>query len=120
MLPARRTPKPSGIERTPKRIWNRHRAFVRRHQCCVPGCERGPIEFAHVRLTHDAGTGQKPHDWLGLGLCGGLDGHHREQHDIGHLAFDRKYSINSLALAAEFAAKSPDVAMREAMKERDQ
>lgn len=114
MLPPRRKPKPSGIERAPQREWPRHRKFVRSHACCVPGCENGPIEFAHVRQGHAAGTAQKPPDWLGISLCWE---HHGIQHRIGHLAFDGNYQINSLQLAAEFAAASPDVNMKIAMGE---
>lgn len=116
MLPRRRKPQRSGIQRAPKRLWPRHRKFVRSHDCCVPGCVNEAVIFAHVRLTHTAGGAQKPFDWLGVSLCSGINGHHEEQHNIGHLAFDRKYGIDSLKLAAEFAARSPDTAMREVMR----
>jgi len=113
-LPARRPKTVSNILRGPKREWPRHRKWLRGFYCVVPGCQDGPIEVAHVRQGHQAGTGIKPADWSAIPCCAA---HHREQHAIGHQAFDRKYAINSLALAKEFAAKSPDSAMREAMQE---
>ena len=42
-----------------------HRAWVRRHHCCVPGCRQVPIECAHVRGGTDGGIGLKPSDkWV--------------------------------------------------------
>lgn len=113
MFPKLRERPRSGIERAPKRDWPRHRAFIRRHMCSVPGCEDGPIECAHIRVGGTGGTGVKPADWSAVSLC---HAHHSEQHAIGHAAFDRKHGIDSVKLAAEFAARSPDVAMRETMK----
>ena len=50
-LPERlRPPKP----RRPSRSCPAHRAWVRKHRCSVPGCQRLPIECAHVR------TGAEP------------------------------------------------------------
>jgi hypothetical protein len=114
MLPKRRDRERSGISRGPQRIWGRHRKFVRSHHCCVPGCEDGPIEFAHVRSAANSGTGVKPADWSAISLC---SSHHAEQHRIGQPAFERRYGINLAALAAEFVLGSPDVAMRDAMKQ---
>ena len=34
-----------------------HRAWVRRHDCSVRSCKRGPIECAHVRSGTDGGAG---------------------------------------------------------------
>jgi hypothetical protein len=87
---------------------------VRGFNCVVPGCEAGPIEFAHVRSSQDGGTGLKPSDAFGVSLCAE---HHRLQHQIGEPAFERRFGVNLLALAAEFAAKSPDANMRAAMQE---
>lgn len=111
-LPKRRAVVKSGILREPKRTWRRHEAFVRRHQCCVPSCELGPIEFAHVRSAANAGTGLKPHSAHGISLC---CYHHIEQHRIGQPAFERKYSIDMNALAAAFVKASPDTAMKAAL-----
>jgi hypothetical protein len=115
-LPAKRAKPSSGIARAPQREWPRHRKFVRSHGCCVPGCGFQTIECAHVRQGGDAGTSLKPPDWKTISLC---SIHHAQQHTIGHAAFDRMYGINSLKLAAEFAAASPDLAMRETMKQHE-
>jgi len=112
ILPPKRKPPKSGIARTVNREWPRHRKFVRGHACSVPGCQEGPIEFAHVRQGFTAGTGQKPFDWLGISLC---HAHHAEQHRVGHHAFDKLHGIDSVKLALAFAKASPDLAMREAM-----
>lgn len=115
MLPKKKAKVRSGIERAPKRTWNRHEQFVRRHACSVENHEcEGRIEFAHVRQDHLAGMSQKPFSWSGISLC---HNHHINiQHNIGHPAFDKRYGIDSVKLAAEFAAKSPDWQMRDAMK----
>ncbi len=104
MLPAKRQPKPSGIERAPKRDWPRHRRFVKSHACCVPNCEAGPIECAHIRLDGGGGTGLKPHDAHCISLCAA---HHAESHRTGETTFARRYGLKLQALAHEFATKSP-------------
>jgi hypothetical protein len=81
-----------------------HRRWVRRHSCCVQGCNRLPIECAHVRSGAGAGLGLKPSDSRCISLCWL---HHREQHDIGERAFEWKYDLDLCALAVEFARKSP-------------
>lgn len=40
-------------------------------------------------------------------MCGGPEGHHAESHRIGERSFAAKYSLDLLALAAEFAKESP-------------
>lgn len=80
-----------------------HRAWVRRHSCCVPGCRRLPIECAHVRVGTDGGLGLKPPDKWTISLC---RFHHLEQHEIGERAFEVKYDINLQLLALEFARRS--------------
>jgi hypothetical protein len=81
-----------------------HRAWVRRHRCSVPGCERLPIECAHVRTGTDGGQGLKPSDRYCLSLC---RHHHGEQHRIGERAFEARYSLELLQLAELFAVRSP-------------
>ena len=112
-LPKRRPVVKGGILRGPRRHWPRHEAFVRRHQCCVPGCEGDPIVFAHIRSAANAGTSLKPHSAFGISLC---DDHHREQHQIGQPAFERKYGIDMRALAAAFVKALPDQAMKESLR----
>lgn len=81
-----------------------HRAWVRRHHCCVPGCRSRPIECAHVRSGTDGGVGLKPSDKWVISLCAA---HHLEQHHIGERAFEAEHGIDMKALAEEFARRSP-------------
>jgi hypothetical protein len=90
--------------RTDERVCASHRAWVRRHYCSVPGCQRTPIECAHVRSAGDGGMGMKPSDKWAISLC---DLHHREQHRIGEREFERRHAIDLVAIAREFARRSP-------------
>jgi hypothetical protein len=81
-----------------------HRAWVRRHHCSVIGCDRVPVECAHVRGGTDGGQGLKPSDQWTISLC---RTHHAEQHRIGERAFEERYGLDLLSLAAEFARRSP-------------
>lgn len=87
-----------------------HLQWVRGFKCSVwrPGAFPlqeciGSSEAAHVRSSGDGGVGLKPGDEWAVSLC---SHHHREQHQIGEQAFERKYAIDMKKLAAEFAAKS--------------
>ena len=81
-----------------------HRAWVRRHYCSVPGCQRLPIECAHIRGGTDGGMALKPSDrWL-ISLC---SDHHGEQHRLGERHFEKRYGIDLAELAEEFARRSP-------------
>ncbi len=114
-LPPKRQKIRSGIERGPQREWPRHRKHVRAHACSVPGCKGSDIACAHVRMNGAGGMALKPPDWLSISLCNSV--HHAEQHAIGHIAFDKKYGIDSLALAAAFVRTSPDTEMKRVMAE---
>jgi len=81
-----------------------HRAWVRSHMCCVPGCQSVPIECAHVRTGTGAGIGQKPSDKWCISLC---RDHHTEQHTVGEASFERAHGIDMKQLAAAFFARSP-------------
>src|SRR6478672_12962551 len=81
-----------------------HRAWVRRHRCCVRGCVGLPIECAHVRSGTDGGLGLKPSDRWTISLC---RSHHLEQHEIGETAFEARYELNLRELAGEFSRRSP-------------
>lgn len=81
-----------------------HRAWVRRHRCSVPDCREGPIEAAHVRCGTDGGQGIKPSDRWVVSLC---RAHRAEQHGIGERAFEDRYGLELVALAEEFARRSP-------------
>lgn len=86
------------------RVCQAHRAWVRRHHCSIPGCLRRPIECAHVRSGTNGGTGLKPADcWL-ISLC---RYHHAEQHRLGETSFAARYELDLIALAREFASRSP-------------
>jgi hypothetical protein len=93
-----------------RREYHKHRQWVRRHACCVPGCQNTHIEFAHVRNAANSGTGLKPYDWYGISLC---TAHHSQQHNVGSDTFQELYKINLMKLADEFANKSPDTIMQE-------
>ena len=87
-----------------------HRAWVRRHHCSVDGCARGSIECAHVRGGTDGGMALKPSDRWVISLC---RDHHFEQHQIGERAFAERYGLDLIALAREFARRSPQRAKLE-------
>lgn len=115
-LPRRRkVTKRVGADRQ-QREWPRHRRFVRSHHCCVPACFEGPVVFAHFRTAANSGTGMKPHDRYGISLC---DAHHKEQHQIGQAAFEKKYGISMEDLADAFTRRTTDMAMRESLKGND-
>ncbi len=99
------------------KVFPAHRRFVRGFGCSVPACPHPwyRIEFAHYRTAANSGTGTKPPDWFGLSLC---PEHHREQHQIGQKAFEEKYQFSMAQFAAEFAKKTTDKRMREAMNAR--
>ena len=81
-----------------------HCAWVRGHSCSVPGCDRGPIECAHVRSCGDGGVGLKPSDRNTISLC---HHHHAEQHRIGESAFQTRYGVDLVELARMFDERSP-------------
>lgn len=112
-LPAKR--KRPKAENRPQRVFQTHRAFVRRHQCSIKGCDCGPIEFAHLRTAANSGMGYKPSDIFGISLC---RDHHKRAHDVGHDTMARENGTTLEALfkiAAEFTKRSPDKALREAL-----
>lgn len=112
-LPRKLKPPKMGVRVAVQTVWPRHRRWVRAHGCCVPDCQAVHVEFAHLRSARNSGTAQKPHDAFGISLC---RTHHDEQHRIGTLSFSQKYRIELWALAAEFARRSPDHAMRASLK----
>ena len=113
MLPPRLKRPKLGLNMPTRKIWPRHRRWVKSHGCCVPRCDARSIDFAHLRSCANAGMNQKPHDIFGVSLC---RPHHVEQHRLGVDAFNHKYGTDLWALAAEFARRSPDFDMRAALK----
>lgn len=115
---ARRKPVRSGIQRAPKREWPRHEKWVRGFSCVAgrPGehdCSP-KVECCHVRTGTGAGTGIKPCSWWAIPLC---SRHHRLQHELGEATFAKRYDIDLRELALKLARMSPDLKMREAMRE---
>ena len=108
ILPRRLRRLKLGVQVPARKVWPRHRRWVKSHGCCVPECDATIVDFAHLRSCANAGMSQKPHDIFGVSLC---RNHHAEQHLLGVDAFDRKYGTDLRALAAEFARLSPDLDM---------
>lgn len=111
MLPRKAKRSKMGVREPERRVFPTHRAFVRRHRCCVPGCAGAPIEFAHAKTRGSGG-----HDAQGVSLC---LAHHREQHTIGIETFQARYGIDLFAIAARFAATTTDKALREALRAKE-
>lgn len=105
-MPSSRIPKLRARERSQLvgRECPAHRAWVRRHHCSVPGCQRLSIECAHVRGGTDGGMALKPSDRWVISLC---SYHHWEQHQLGEDEFGTRYAIELMELAEEFARQSP-------------
>lgn len=68
------------------------------HECS------GKIEAAHVRSGTDGGTALKPGDNFTIPLCSAA---HREQHQIGEAAFEKRYGINMREIADKLWQLSP-------------
>lgn len=92
---------------------SKHLAFVRRHLCIAwerRECE-GKIEACHVRDVAPLGHGgAKPDDTYTVSMC---RRHHRES-EKREGAWGAEMGIDVLALALEFAGKSPDPAIKAA------
>jgi hypothetical protein len=113
MLPGKLKRSKLAVRAVIRKVWPRHRRWVRSHRCCVPDCEAKSVDFAHLRSASNAGIAQTPHDIFGVSLC---RAHHAEQHRFGIGAFNRKYGIDLWALAAEFVRRSPDWEMRASLR----
>lgn len=81
-----------------------HLKWLRGFACSVKGCDRRPIEAAHVRVGTNGGTGLKPDDGWAVSLCAH---HHAEAHRIGERSFEAKYQIDLKELARAFVRQSP-------------
>lgn len=118
----KRRTRPKMRQDGPRTEYPKHRAFIRRHVCAVPGCVSTTIECAHVRTGLPAstpswarpGTGRKNHDAFTLPLCAT---HHRISHDIGDITFAQRYGVNLLREALDLARNSPVPEIRMFLKE---
>lgn len=82
-----------------------HLRWIRGFACCVKMCNsESRIEAHHVKGGEPMAIGKKSGDNFATALCAD---HHREYHTIGKSAFEAKYGLDMLALAAEFASISP-------------
>ena len=81
-----------------------HLRWIRKHACCVPGCDGTIIEAAHVRVGTDGSMGEKPSDKWAISLCWQ---HHRISHSHGEMSFESDHNLDLKALAEEFAQRSP-------------
>lgn len=101
----RRKPQKMGARQAPQIRCPAHLKWIRGFVCAVADkhdCE-GKIEAAHVRTGTDGGMGVKPSDCHAIPLCASA---HREQHNIGEAAFERKYQISMRLIAATLWARS--------------
>ncbi|MEM7048952.1 MAG: hypothetical protein AAF604_04795 [Acidobacteriota bacterium] len=74
-------------------------AFVREHDCCVPGCWWRPIH-AHHYITRGAGG-----NWRHLvPLC---SRHHDEFHDRGRETFARNHRVDLAEVARQMVTSGP-------------
>lgn len=80
-----------------------HEARVRALPCCVLGCHGKPVETHHERRGTGGGTGLKPDSRWVVSLC---LRHHREGHTIGWNTFEKRYSLDLRAIAADNAMMS--------------
>lgn len=100
MILKRRKRERMGLREEPQYRNARYLKHVRGFQCCIAGknghvCE-GKIEAMHVRSGTDGGMAVKPSDFWTIPGCSAA---HREQHQIGEPAFERKYGISMKAIA---------------------
>lgn len=88
-----------------------HLQWIRGRACAIEGlnghrCE-GKIHAHHVKTETDGCMGQKPGDCWALPLCeSATGGAHREIHQIGEPAFERKYGIKLNPSASRYWAVS--------------
>ena len=97
---------PKKAKRTERFRSPRHRAHVRGHACVICDAE-APIECAHYSLGSNSGMGQKPDDWRSTPLCGGPNGCHQKQHNIGEETFWRVAGKDPLAIIEALIRTSP-------------
>jgi hypothetical protein len=109
-IPRRRKPKPMGCNSPPQIRNASHLKWIRGHECSVAYigntayfCD-GRVEAAHVRTGTDGGMSVKPSDCWTIPLC---SAHHREQHNIGEVQFERDHGIDMYEIAEQLWKLSP-------------
>lgn len=118
MLPAKRKPISARIAHYPERVYQRHRKWLRSHECVCTlspkslGCA-GRIEVSHIRTAANSGTALKPMDSSAVPMC---EAHHKQYHR-GDKTFERIYGLDLAKLAAEFASRTPDEKLREVLRD---
>ena len=100
MLPPRLPKKP---KRTSRVRCPAHLKWVREHACSACGATE-QIQAAHIRSSSDGGMAVKPGDQWAVSLCHPC---HARQHMVGEAEFQMEWDIDLVALALEFAKKSP-------------
>jgi hypothetical protein len=99
-------------QRTPRERDEKHLAFVRTQECCLPFCKRA-AEPAHLRMENLAigkeltGKGEKPSDCFVCPLC---PYHHRDGIDCQHNSNEKEWwertGLNPWAIAASLWIES--------------
>lgn len=89
-----------------------HLQWIRGHECAIAGRGEhlclGKTIAAHVRVGTDGSTSKKPGDNWTIPLCESMTGGaHKEQHQIGERAFEKRYGISMKEIAAALWEKSP-------------
>ena len=107
--------KPTKKKRRDGRVRSqKHRNWVCKHACLVDNCINEKMHAHHVRDRSNGGTSIKPGDEWTVPLCGY---HHPEGHNIGWQTFEEKYDLNLREAALWFAKRSPDPAIKDAVKD---
>jgi hypothetical protein len=106
---------PQPARKRSMRVRVKHREFVRSLPCVACGgwsnWPPGSLnsECAHVRMGTDGGTALKPSDRYTVPLCGGPEGCHARQHQIGEPRFWSALGVDPLDLALRLWTVSGDL-----------
>lgn len=94
----------------------RHLAFVRKHLCVAWERETcyGKVQAAHLRdLVPNGHGGGKPDDFFTVSMCW----FHHQDAEKREREWQAEYGLDLMALALEFASKSPDPRIKAAAAE---
>lgn len=108
MLPAKKKREKMGCRVQTRVRSDGHLKWVRNFSCAAFALSdhvcRPRIEAHHVHEDGEGGIGIKPGDNMAVSLCSDA---HRELHLYGETAFQAKYKINLVTMAANFWKASP-------------